>query len=267
LVALLVYLAGGDDRNRDLDASVLRHVAHELRWYVPQHGDVLPKGSRKFVANPNDPAGAGTDLDARPEDRAISWISELLPYHESVTLYTAINFTKPWDDPENAGVARHRIVRNSTDLGQWGYTLPESAEAPAGSPFVGIAGVGVDSGGLPAADPRVGAFGFGRQTAMADIEDGLATTMIVATTEDVSGHWLAGDQGTVRGLDPARLPYIGKSRQFGRGGGAAVLFADGSVRIIGESVAPRIYEAMATIHGKEGVAKGDLGQLKYPPED
>jgi hypothetical protein len=90
--------------------------------------------------------------------------------------------------------------------------------------------------------------------------------MLVATTGEISGHWMAGDRGTVRGLDPARTPYVGKSRQFGRVGGAALLFADGSVRTIGESVAPRVFEAMATIRGGEAVANADLGELRYEPE-
>lgn len=82
---------------------------------------------------------------------------------------------------------------------------------------------------------------------------------MVVTTERLSGHWMAGGNATVRGLDPGQKPYIGSSRQFGRRAGAAVLFADGSVRWIPSSVDDHLFEAMATIHGGESTPElGDI---------
>ena len=65
-------------------------------------------------------------------------------------------------------------------------------------------------------------FGYDRQTTIADIKDGLGTTMLIAESGRVSGSWLAGGSATVRGLDPAEQPYLGPGRQFEREAPTAV---------------------------------------------
>ncbi|WP_406701184.1 DUF1559 domain-containing protein [Singulisphaera sp. Ch08] len=60
----------------------------------------------------------------------------------------------------------------------------------------------------------------------------------------------------MRGLNRDREPYVGKGRQFGglHREGAMVLFADGTVRFVGEETDPSVFEATSTIAGGKRVA-------------
>jgi len=124
--------------------------------------------------------------------------------------------------------------------------------------YVGIAGVGIEAAWLKRDDPRAGFFGYDRVTRLEDIQDGLSSTMTVVETSDLQAPWTSGGPATVRGLDPSRQPYIGRRGQFGglhRNGGN-VLFADGSVRLIRETINPRVFEALSTMAGGEQLPPG-----------
>src|SRR5262249_35803766 len=95
-------------------------------------------------------------------------------------------------------------------------------------------------------------------TLMSDITDGASTTMMLAETTMANGPWTAGGPSTVRGLDPARRPYLGPGRQFGGShqGGAMVAFADGSVRFLRGTIASEVIERLSTVAGGESIAEG-----------
>ena len=84
----------------------------------------------------------------------------------------------------------------------------------------------------------------------ADIKRGLSNQIAVTETRHVIGAWSAGGEPTVRGfLDDS--PLVGKASQFGEHGrGANVLFADGAVKFIRDSVDPKVLHALARIHGE-----------------
>ncbi|MDB5351526.1 MAG: hypothetical protein JWN86_2773 [Planctomycetota bacterium] len=84
--------------------------------------------------------------------------------------------------------------------------------------------------------------------------------MVVETTRDV-GPWTAGGLASVRGLNPSQPPYLGPKGQFGGNhqGGSMVLFADGSVKFIKETVDRRIFEACSTIAGGEVLPNTSIG--------
>ena len=134
--------------------------------------------------------------------------------------------------------------------------LCPSLQNPNSANYVGIAGLGLDSASLRKTDRRAGFFGDARVVTSADLLDGSASTMMVADSSVPAGPWLAGGRNTVRGLDPARQPYIGNGRQFGgiHGEGANVLMADGSVKFVKHTVDPKVFEAMSTIAGGEKVS-------------
>jgi prepilin-type processing-associated H-X9-DG protein len=174
----------------------------------------------------------------------------------------------PWDADENR-ITRTKDVESGTIyvVGRIdGLSCPAGPDdggtpMPGLTSYVGVAGVGTDAARLPGHDPRAGIFGYGRQVRLEDIKDGASMTMAVVETAERNGPWTAGGPATVRGLDPARRPYIGRGGQFGgtHRGGAAVLFADGSVRFVRASIRPRTFEALATIAGGERIG-GDPGE-------
>jgi len=198
-----------------------------------------------------------------PPERRLSWYAAINSYLDYAGSYSTIEKSQSWDAGNNGDVVCTRI--------HW-LCCPELDRVPPGTPeptsYIGIAGVGTDAALLPKSDPRVGVFEYDRQTTLADIKDGLATTMLVAESGRSNGPWLRGGPSTVRGLDPAHTPYIGFGRQFGglHPGCAMIAFADGSVRAVSESINPKVFEALSTMAGgerlpadwREGMPHGNL---------
>jgi prepilin-type processing-associated H-X9-DG protein len=124
--------------------------------------------------------------------------------------------------------------------------------------YVGVAGIGADAAALPARHPHAGVFGYDRVTRLRDLSDGVATTMVVVETTRGHGPWTAGGPTSVRGVDPATRPYIGRDRPFGgyHPGGANVAFADCSIRLVRDSIDPKVFEALSTVAGGEALPAG-----------
>ncbi len=197
------------------------------------------------------PVGSWPNAELEPESR-LSWYAQILPQIDCQDEYDGLEKDQPWDVGQNGLLAHKRIS----------YLLcysaaPRAPGSPEPAPYVGIAGLGKDAPRMAKSDVRAGVFGYDRQTTMADIKDGTANTMMIAETGRVGGSWLQAGPATVRGLDPARQPYIGAGRQFGgqHGGGALVAMADGSVRRIDASISPKIFEAFSTMAGGEKLPK------------
>jgi Protein of unknown function (DUF1559) len=166
-----------------------------------------------------------------------------------------MNRNKPWDIEEKFSITKGPMPV---------YLCPANLnrEDSAGfglSHYVGVAGVGADAARLPKDDPAAGFFGYDRAIKRSDIKDGDSTTLAAIETTRDNGPWAAGGPATVRGLEPNRLPYVGRDAQFGslHRGTTVALFADGSVRYVHNSIDPRIFEALATIAGGEEVGAID----------
>lgn len=180
-----------------------------------------------------------------PPERRLGWLVECWPM---VGTLPGIDESKGWDQAPN-----------------WPLTMPTPGEAtcpsaPGGTgarpmTLVGIAGLGADAPALPAGHPRAGVFGYDRVTRFADITDGTAGTVMLIETSTGHAPWTAGGPSSVRGVDPAARPYIGPGRPFGgyHPAGATALFADGSVRLLRNSIDPRVLEGMSTIAGGEAL--------------
>ncbi len=194
------------------------------------------------------PAGTWPNPGLAPRDRP-SWYGEVVPQLDECRPYYPIDRTEPWNVGTNLSIACEQFPT---------FRCPDGpgATSPAVTSYIGIAGLGTDAPHLPRGDPRAGIFGYDRQTTIADVKDGLATTMLIAETGRVSGSWLAGGPATVRGLDPAEQPHLGPGRQFGgmHRGGTMIGFADGSVRFVSDSIDLKIFEALSTIAGGEKIS-------------
>jgi hypothetical protein len=201
------------------------------------------------IVNGSFPRGTVPNADLQTAER-LSLYPPVTPYMECQDLYDRIDQMLPWDGGVNRAVASQKI-------GILVCPLASPVTAPAVQPTttIGIAGLGTDAPILPKTHPRAGIFGYDRTTSTADIKDGASTTMMLAESGVVVGSWLQGGPATIRGLDPARKPYIGPGRQFGglHDGVAVVAMADGSVRVVSESVDPKVFQAMSTIAGGENL--------------
>ena len=224
----------------------LKQLGLGLRNYVSKF-DCLPIGSLRNAALP-------------PEKR-LSWLVEAWPYTGDGQRHFSIDRSGAWDSATNL----HPTVRtiDPPDIDRPAvfrlYRCPlaavraRDASGPGPTDYVGITGIGKDSATLPVNHPRAVVFGNDRLTTFADVKDGLSSTMALCETSVSHGPWTAAGKATLREVDPERQPYLGRGRPFGglHSAGANVLFLDGSVRFVRNSVSPRVFEATATIAGGE----------------
>lgn len=214
------------------------------------------------------PTGTVVNASLSPEQR-LSWWVFLGSYIEQ-----GLGFVLDRDQAWDCGVNRVPMLRHWSTTGDPppysepagnfrlvqcpAHPHPANPAGACNTDYVGIAGVGLDAPSLPLNHPRAGMFGYDRQLRPADIKDGAANTLLIAETASANGPWTRGGPSTVRGVDPARTPYIGRGLQFGglHPGGVNVVMADGSVRFLREDINPRVFEALATIAGGEPIPAG-----------
>jgi len=247
LAALVALGKGREAQAQNVCANNLRQIGLGLHNYAYAHADAFPYGT---IQN-----------EGLPPQRRLGWLVSLWSFLEQ--WFWIFDMSKPWDDDANR-ITKGRGVEGGVQVvGRvQGLCCPAANEPtvepmPGLTSYVGITGLGRDSGSLPKENPMIGVFGYYRQTFLAEIKDGLSTTIAVAETAE-RGPWTAGGTHTLRGLDPDRKPYLGRGRQFGgnHGGGAMVLFADGSVRLLRDSIDPKAFEALSTIAGGERLPAG-----------
>ncbi|MCS6864673.1 MAG: DUF1559 domain-containing protein [Gemmataceae bacterium] len=197
------------------------------------------------------PAGTIVLPHTTPAER-LSWFALILPVLDQqrqnlAALYAQIDQRQPWQAEPNQRAATTPLVvlLCPENTPKW----PEGQ--PAISCYVGISGIGFDSGGLPADSPHRGAFRYDRPTPFREIKDGLSQTLLMGETNLELGPWLRGGPSTVRGLnpEPSALPLIGG--QFGGYFPHVANFAlcDGSVRPFTVKTTPGVLLGYATIDG------------------
>ena len=218
------------------------------------------------------PSGTVPNDRLTPEHR-LSWYFDIIYYIQAWSAPLSVNSDEAWDSAANRSLVWNGIDKvdgtkrmHSANLMNI-FMCPMEREGrttdhPSITNYIGIAGLGADAPILPPGHPRAGIFGYDRRTKVADVTDGLSTTMMVAESARDNGWWTAGGPATVRGVDPADRPQIGKGRPFGglHEGGAMVCFADGSVRFVRSTIAPEVFEALTTIAGGEKITGDDLAK-------
>jgi hypothetical protein len=198
------------------------------------------------------PAGTVRFAELPPE-RRLSWIVPGLTRLGEKKLADSIDVTAPWNSDLNTTPGRALLLFLVCPA------IPEirAADGAAALHYPGIAGVGPDAALKPADAPGAGMFRYDAPTFVSDVKDGLANTLMLVESANHPGPWIAGGPSSVRPLDPAERPYLGRGRPFGGAhfGGANALNADGSGRFINENVSPRVLELLAGI--ADGVRADD----------
>jgi prepilin-type processing-associated H-X9-DG protein len=192
-----------------------------------------------------------------PPERRPSWMAEIVPLLGEGTsrskryqdLAKKIDRTKGWDDPANAA-ALATPVRLFLCPGDPQF---DPNASPGLTNYVGVAGINPGAVYLSRDDPRAGMFGYDRGVRRQEVTAGISFTMMVLETEN-KGFWLAGGQDTVRGLDPDEEQYNGPGRPFGglHPGVVNVLFVDGSVRPLSDSMPGEEFRRLATLRRQVG---------------
>jgi hypothetical protein len=238
---------------RDLGLIGVRHAS------TP--GRPMPSGARAEL-----PPGTFQTLSLPPAERP-SWVAYTLnvlnegppnPTPETKlrrtgTLTDAIAKFDPataWNAPGNADLASFRLTTARCPA----VATDPPAGGPAPTNYVATGGLGLAAPTKSIDEAGAGAYRYVGPTPDARITDGLRqTAQIIETTRD-PGPWLQGGPSTLRGLDPADLPYAGVGRPFGgcHPGGTYASMADGSVQFLKDTIDPGIVRSMFTIAGGAG---------------
>jgi prepilin-type N-terminal cleavage/methylation domain-containing protein/prepilin-type processing-associated H-X9-DG protein len=182
-----------------------------------------------------------------PRDRQLAWSAYLLPYLEQSNLFEAIDLGRPFDAPENAGVAATRVQV---------YLCPS---APRRDQQRGP----TDYGGLygermVTRQPDDGVFLYDTAIHFEDVRDGLSQTMAVA--EDVGGpdaEWINGNNVFVQsgGINDPNAWSGDNEIRSQHSAGAMVVFLDGHVSFLADSMDKLVLGGLITRNGREVVAE------------
>ncbi|WP_197451633.1 DUF1559 domain-containing protein [Rosistilla oblonga] len=175
---------------------------------------------------------------APPTQRQFAWSAMLLPFLEQQNVHAQIDWSLPYDAPENLPAASTRLSV---------YECPTAIERPATrgrSDYGGIYGERIVD-----RDPEDGLFLYERSVRFRDIRDGLTQTLAVA--EDVGGpdsEWINGRNVFVQAYginDPDAWIGDNEIRSL-HTGGATVLFADGRTILMAETIDKQLLGKLIT---------------------
>jgi Tfp pilus assembly protein PilE len=174
-----------------------------------------------------------------PEER-LSWIVALTPFMEQDNAYRQIDFEQGYEGN------RERIRTRFPQLICGRSKVSNPTEI---TNYIAMAGLGRDAAKQPAGTLGNGFMGYDRLTTIAMIQDGLSNTITLMDTQSNLGPWIRGGPSTLRGFDPADLPWCGKDRPFGGAhrGGTVIGIADGSTRFLRDTIDPKLLSAAITI--------------------
>jgi prepilin-type processing-associated H-X9-DG protein len=156
----------------------------------------------------------------------------LLPYLEQKDLYDQYDFNEPWNGPNNSRLAASMpaIYACPSDVSNAGQGITS---------YVVVAGPGTAFDGPKAASFR-------------DIGDGTANTLLVVESSGAQINWLEP-----RDLDLAQMKFAinggGSEISSNHVQGAQALFADGSVKMLPDTMPAQTVEGLLTIQGGEEI--------------
>jgi hypothetical protein len=169
------------------------------------------------------------DADGNPLH---SWRVLILPFLADWDVLDDYRFDEPWDSPHNLKLDTTRSYNY--------FSCPNAPdhENTSMTNYVVVTGART-------------AFPGAESTSIADIHDGLATTLLVVEIADSDIHWMEP-----RDLDYDRMSRVNdstKPRISSHDGHAHVAFGDGRIRRMPESISPATVRALLTIAGGEPI--------------
>ncbi len=177
-------------------------------------------------ANGTLPPAAITDKNGKP---LLSWRVAILPYLESGDLYSRFHLDEPWDSPHN-----HSLLGAMPSI----YACPSDRTLkPETTGYQAVIG------------PRTAFTPDYRPLPFQDFTDGLMNTVVVVETYR-GVPWTKPEDLTFD-MNP-QLSGLGNPHGYHVNGFNA-LFADGSVRFLKSSIAPRVLGALLTRNGSEAI--------------
>jgi hypothetical protein len=216
---------GRDMRERasaDAVQANLVDIGQALNRYHAEHGRY--------------PAGGEWDDDGTGFETGLyGWMTALLPYLYQSELVSAIDRTKPWNDPVNFPAMSQPVPV---------FLVPDVEHVPNGQGYATTHYSGV-GGEILTDEGRVSLGVFGRDSHVTrfDITDGLSQTMIAGEINRAFPAW--GNPGnwrqTGRGLNQ-EVAGFGNAD----GTGAHFLMADGSVRFFPNRTSPQVLDRLST---------------------
>jgi hypothetical protein len=233
-------------------------IAHQVGWLVTEPGPFLSESgsaraaARRFQSMNNLKEIARAVINIETRDKALppgctvdsngevlhGWMTFLLPFIEQQKVFDEIDLKLPWDDPHNLAVFQRDVLE---------FQNPGSAEKELPHDQNGLA--------LTNYSGNIHVLGGARRLTLAEITDGTSNTILAGEIAERFPPW--GKPGNWRdpgkGLNRSPSGFGSPWRRQNAGAGASILFLDGSVRFIKDSVDPKIMEALGTPHGQERV--------------
>ena len=220
-------------------ASNLRQIGVAMECYH-QTWDSFPPGGWEW--RPPKPPKGSTKVY-----RHLAWSALILPYLDAKNVADMLNLDQAFDSPANSTAAAQALAI---------YICPavsveiHRTDLPSLTHYGAIYGERITSPN----NPPKGLLIYDKCFRKTDIRDGLQKTLIVSEdTSNTHAQWINAFNVFDQAFGINKAPSFENDIRSEHSGGANGLFADGSVRFLGESMNLRVLAALCTREGGETV--------------